>query len=178
MGVTNKIYIKDMGWNKLLKEHAHLNNVKTKIGLFGNGQPGQNVAYRGAILHFGVDIKVTDKMRNFLRMIGLFLKNTTKHIRIPKRPFMAYAVDRNKPEIMDFIKNQYILLLKGVINTRIFLNRIGIKHSDQIKMMIRGGNYKKLHPVTKQQKGSSKPLIDTGEMINKVIFKHKKGDVK
>lgn len=171
MPATHKLIVKDTGWDEIVKEHKKLDGVKVKVGLFGSGDPDSNLAARGAIQTFGAKITITDKMRGYLHFIGIHVKKTTTQIIIPKRPFMQNAMDMNEANLLDFIKKQYILFLNDKINLNMFLNRIGLKHTDQIKLSIKRGNYAKLHPVTTARKGSSKPLIDSGEMLQGV--KHK-----
>jgi hypothetical protein len=173
MPPTNRLIVKDDKWDEIVKEHKRLGNTVIKIGYWGSGGPRQNLAYRAAIHTYGIPkgIRITTKMRKFLHAIGIHVKNTTKYIFLPQRPFMQNAMDNNINIIIDFIQKNYIQFLKNKINLDTFLKRIGLKHEGQIKNSIRQGVYEKLHPVTIARKGSSKPLIDKGGLLNGAKYK-------
>lgn len=48
---------------------------------------------------FGVKIKVTAEMRNFLHSQGLHLSSQTTHLVIPRRAFMGPAADQLEKEL-------------------------------------------------------------------------------
>ena len=162
---------RDLGWKEIVRDHKKLDGISINVGLFGDGEIGRNVAARGAVHEFGVKIKVTEKMRRFLMTIGIFLKATTTTINIPSRPFTRSAFDKGVRKLISFVQKTYGLMVDDKISPKRFLNQIGIFHTNQIKQSIRGGNWTPLHPATIEQKGSTKPLIDTGTMLNSV--KHK-----
>lgn len=172
MGFTIKVVEKDFGWNNLKKTINKMKGVKLKVGLFGNGgTPEGNLAYRGIIQEAGARIVVTDKMRKFLHIIGIHLKPTTKYIIIPKRPFTAGCFDNNKQNIFGLIERWYGDLVDGKLNLKQFLDKIGVMHVSQIQKSIRNGGWSANHPATINEKGSSRPLIDKGEMIQGVKYK-------
>lgn len=169
-----KTIIRDKEWKKIKVEHNHLDNLKLKIGYFGSGKPNNNIAYLAAIQTYGIPegIRVTPKMRAFLHSIGIHLKKSTVTINMPQRPYMQNAMDDNVNKIMRFIIANYKLVLQNKLNITKFIERIALRHEDQIKNSIKRGSYEKLHPVTAARKGSSKPLIGrTGELISKVQHK-------
>jgi len=171
MSVYNRVIEKDLGWNEIVKEHKKIKGIKIKVGLFGSGDASQNVAARGAVHEWGIEIPVTDKMRAFLRTIDIHLKASTTKITIPQRAFMRGAFDGNMRNLERFIQTQYTLFVMDKISMKIFLNRIGVEHTAQIKDSITKGSWTPNHPKTVQNKGSSKPLINKGVMVNSV--KHK-----
>lgn len=174
MPPTVRLIIKDDKWEEILKEHKDLDGIQVESGLYGDGgAPDKNVAARGAVHEYGIPkgIRITDKMRNYLHFIGIHVRNDTKRIFIPSRPFMRSAFDNNLNENEAIIKKWYGDFLDNKIDLRKFLNKIGVLTSSQIKMSIKSGSYEPLHPVTKRLKGSSKPLLDSSVMMNSV--KHK-----
>jgi len=175
MPTTNyRLIIKDRGWNEIKKEHKRLDGVKIEVGLFGSGNsPENNIAARGAVHEYGARIKITEKMRAFLHAIGIHVKASTMFINIPSRPFMRNAFDSNIRVLKKFIEVQYKKLLNDEIELDKFFKRIGVFHEGQIKGSIKTGSYTRLHPATIAKKGSSKPLIDTGVMLNGVKYKIK-----
>lgn len=167
----SKIIDEREAWDKIIEETKKIDGKSVDVGLFGDGQPEQNLAYRGTIQEYGAEIKVTEKMRNFLKTIGVFLKKETKMIIIPARPFTRKAFDGGRKNLVTFVEKMHGKLINGKINANVFMNSIGVFHSGQIKASIGNGSWKKNSQLTIEQKKSSTPLIDTGEMINGVKYK-------
>ena len=165
----------DHGWEKIKKEHK-FKEIELKVGLFGSGsEPKNNPAYLGLVQQYGANIKVTPKMRGFLRYIGIFLKQSTKKVVIPKRPFVSNAFDKNESKIKSFIKREYGKVLDGKQSFNQFLKRVGVYHEGQMKSSITKFNYRPLHPITIERKKSSRPLIGRGgQMRNSIKYKVKK----
>lgn len=87
---------------------------------------------------------------------------------IPARPFMSTAFDNNRQRINQVIQGQYDQILEGNSTTRRSLNLIGLFMTDLIQVRIRDITTPPNSPVTIALKGSSKPLIDFGQMIQSV----------
>lgn len=137
----------DKGWNKILKEHK-INEIKVKVGLFGEGNdPKNNMAYLGSVHQFG-----SNKMK------------------IPKRPFVSNAFDKNESEFKNFVSDEYKNVIDGKQNFKKMVDRIGVKHEGQMKKGITEYNYVPNKPKTIIRKGSSTPLIDNGQMRNSIKF--------
>lgn len=161
----------DHGMKRILREH-NLRSAEVNSGLFGEGDdPKTNYAYLGLIHQMGVDIKITPKMRAFLHTIGIHVKNDTLFIKIPKRPFMSNAFDKFEKMIIDFIVEEYRKVMDGRQTLKQMMDRIGVKHEGQIKRSFTEFTYKQNHPATIEQKGSSTPLIDNGQLRNSVKYK-------
>ena len=141
-----KINVK-IGGNKVadvIDTLRRFNNVK--VGFFGgNAYPnGLTVAANAAIQNFG-----------------------TKNI--PARPFMddaATEIEASQPQVGKIYRVAIEGGDAGVAN-----QRVGAFCAQKIREAIRNGNYAALKPATKERKGSSKPLIDTGLLIGSVEFK-------
>lgn len=167
----NKSYVVDMGWDRILKDHSKIKGCSVEIGLFGEGAtPADNVAYRGFINEYGIEIVITEKMRGYLHVIGLHVKATTDKVVIPSRPFMRETFEKNETKIFELIDEWYTKLVEGTIDLHGFFTRIGVLVEGLTKISIRSGEWTKNHPITIENKGSSKPLIDSGEMLNSVKF--------
>ena len=67
------------------------------------GSKGQDLALIANVHESGATIRVTEKMRGFLRAKGLFLRDRTKVIRIPARPFIEPAVNESVKEVKDLM---------------------------------------------------------------------------
>lgn len=175
MGTRSRVIIEDTGWNEIVRDVKQLKNKAVNAGLFGQGNPDVNLAYRGAIQEYGVEINVTEKMRNYLKTIGLFLKAETTKITIPPRPFTRQAFDKNIQKMSNNIQRWFTLMIENKISSRKFLELIGVMNQGYIRQSIVQGKWKENHPITIQQKGSSRPLISSGEMMQGVTYKIEEG---
>lgn len=94
----------------------------------------------------------------------------TRHI--PARPFMDLAalMFEKSPKIVGRLLKAY---MSGEMNAKAFNNALGALQAKDIKSSIRHGPWEANNPVTVERKGSSKPLIDDGFLINTVDSKGK-----
>jgi len=169
--VHSTVTVQDLGWDKILKEHKDLDGFSVEAGLYGRGDnPRSNIAMRGFINEYGIRIDVTDKMRGYLHSIGLHLKADTAVITIPSRPFMRDAFEKNHTLLMESISKWYGEVIEKKIELKTFFDRIGVMMTEQIKNSIRDGGWVSNHPITIEIKGSSRPLIDSGEMLESVKY--------
>ena len=95
----------------------------------------------------------------------------TRLLKIPERSFLRAGFVENVKEI-----NKYsdILLKKvatGEMSEREYLDNIGQRLSSKIKTFARNLNSPANSRVTKENKGSSNPLVDTGQMIRGITWK-------
>lgn len=89
---------------------------------------------------------------------------------IPPRPFLAPAIVDAKPDISNLTRNQLKGVATGKATVFVALERIGALAAGKVQQYIRNGNFAALKPETIKRKGSSKPLIDTGHMIQSVTY--------
>lgn len=88
----------------------------------------------------------------------------------PSRPFMRTYFDTSVSRLERFATNGVTQILLGRATFSQFLNAAGVFMVDGVKKSISGGTWTPNSPVTIALKGSSKPLIDTGVMLNSVTF--------
>lgn len=151
---------------KMLKE---LTSTHLEIGVFGEDDSEMLVIAN--VNEFGVQIEVTDKMRNYLRVIGLPLKKDTKYINIPERSFLRAGYDQGKN---DFIEKSEPLLEKVLaldLSVDDFFNTLGEYIVGQIQKYLTSIREPKNHPFTIAQKKSSNPLIDQGHLRDSITYK-------
>lgn len=99
-------------------------------------------------------------------------------VNMPSRPFLRKSVDENEGKINSFLQSKKRDLVRGVPAKQV-LKEIGIFQKDLIQEKITEGSFTPNAPSTVRQKGSSKPLIDTGRMrqsVDYVIQKKGSGD--
>jgi hypothetical protein len=149
MGVTVKDT--DLGYKNIIKGLKGLKKAYTKVGLFGNtGDASNNMAERAAIMEFG-----------------------TRNGNIPERPFMRQTFKREKDNIVKIMSKNYVKFLdsKGLMNKANILKKVGQWYTGELKDGITKGTFQSLDPATIKAKGSSQPLIDTGDMRRAINHK-------
>ncbi|CDZ60468.1 Hypothetical protein NGAL_HAMBI2605_10380 [Neorhizobium galegae bv. orientalis] len=97
---------------------------------------------------------------------------------IPERPFMQNAMRNHRREYQAMMKTEARNIVLGAVRgqdasrTKVnALKRLGIKAQGDIQAEITSLDTPPNAPSTIRQKGSSNPLIDTGEMRNSVSYK-------
>lgn len=160
--------------NELLTNQIH-------IGIFGEDtdryEDGATVLLIANVNEFGCDIRVTPKMRAYLRSQGLPLKASTEEIKIPERSFIRSGFDDRENNV----QSRAIKLLKKVLLMELdidtFFNLIGQYVVDQLKEYMTALDNPQNHPFTVERKESSNPLIDSGRMRDAITFKVVKSNV-
>ena len=97
---------------------------------------------------------------------------------VPERPFMRNAIrdgqSSNKAMMKTEARRIIVDAIKGkdvAMSKRLTLRRLGIKVQGDIQASITSLRSPPNSPVTIAMKGSSNPLIDSGEMRDSVAFK-------
>ncbi|WP_100488558.1 hypothetical protein [Sporolactobacillus pectinivorans] len=149
---------------------------KIKIGYFGSnadkksGDSDITLGNLAAIQEFGCKIPVTDKMRAYLASQGLFLKKDTKFINIPERSFIRSGWDNAENDVLDKLDSLLNEVIQASFPIDKLLDVIGLESKGKLQQYARDLNSPPNHPFTVAQKGSSNPLVDTGEMIGAMDY--------
>lgn len=160
---------------KYTTKHDGLTILQTQI----EGMKGKSVkvgalvgdnAWLAGIHEYGCNIPVTPKMRAFLHSQGLHLKQSTKYIRIPERSFLRNGHDENVDRIMEQTGRAIGLVAIGKMSVDDMLDLYGQQMATAIKTYMRDLSDPANHPYTVQQKGSSNPLIDTGGLLESIVW--------
>lgn len=147
MGVV--VEERDLGWNDFKKQMKKLSGSYVDIGIFGNeGDPSTNLAARAAVMEY----------------------SSSRWKEKTERPFMRKTIDENVKEIGDFIDNGFGKIIEGRSNSLKLLKGIGVQVTGLTKQTITEGKFKPLKPSTIRKKGSSRPLIDTGDMRSSIEY--------
>lgn len=182
MGKNQKV------WQNLTQK---LNDFSIQAGWFENTRYDADtpvgmiarIQNDGAVAH----PKVTDKMRNYLHLLGIHLKKTTEQLTIviPPRPFMDNARKRvNGEEGRLVITQELMRVFEGKQTMEQAARRLGIWVQGIIQDELRKIEDPALSPLTiqsrdlsyksKSKNKSTKPLNATGFMLNTVEFKVEK----
>lgn len=110
-------------------------------------------------------------MRKFLATQGLHLKKTTTHITIPERAFLRNGYDENKDEVI--AKAEAVLgdVIGGTMSEQKLFELVGLLLKSKIQDYARDLNSPPNHPYTVERKGSSNPLVSSGNLIGAISYK-------
>lgn len=140
-----------------------------EIGVFG--EDDSEIVMIASVHEFGVDIRVTDKMRNYLHSIGIHLKGDTTHVKIPERSFLRGSYDQEKENIV--IESERLLrrviALELPVNT--FYQTLGELIVGKVQRYLTDLRNPPNTPATITNKGSSNPLINTGRLRQSITYK-------
>jgi hypothetical protein len=89
---------------------------------------------------------------------------------IPPRPAIRTAIDTNREELKAFKAKVYEQVLLGKLTPKQGLDMVGLWMQKKMRDSVLRGHWKPNKPSTIKAKGSSKPLIDTGQELNSVTF--------
>lgn len=125
-----------------------LDGLEGKVGWFESAHypEGTPVAYVATIHEFGTS-------------------------RIPARPFMRPAVADHGQEWMDTLAQGARAAIQGSMDPANVLEVVALQAAGDVAQKIQAVTAPPLSPVTIARKGSSKPLIDTGQMFQSVTGK-------
>lgn len=90
---------------------------------------------------------------------------------VSERPFMRNAMRDNRGKYRDALKASAAKILTGKTQLRTVLSKLGILAQGDVQGEITSLMSPPNSPVTVALKGSSKPLIDSGEMRGAVTYK-------
>lgn len=128
-------------------------------------------AWLANIHEYGCEITVTPKMRAFLHKQGLHLKDSTTVIKIPERSFLRTGHDENADKVIKQTERALGQVLAGKMSVDDMLDLYGQQMATAIKTYMRNLKSPPNHPYTVEQKGSSNPLVDTGQLIESITWK-------
>lgn len=86
------------------------------------------------------------------------------HPGIPQRSFIRAWFDESQPFIAETLRSQMRQVVAGTLPTEKAMARIALAFEASVKQRIARGIAPPLSPVTIAMKGSSKPLIDRGQL--------------
>lgn len=90
---------------------------------------------------------------------------------VPARSFVRAWADEQKGENEAILKKLAESVVKGQNTTHSALDKAGLVFVASMRQRVRGGIPPALHPTTIARKGSSTPLIDTGQLVGSITHK-------
>jgi hypothetical protein len=89
---------------------------------------------------------------------------------LPERPFMRNAIEDNKGSYRAQMAADARQILHGAMTLEIALTRLGLKAQGDIQASIASNTPPPLKPQTIRRKGSSRTLIDSGQVRQSVTY--------
>lgn len=167
MGVRHKVVKNQFpSMEAAIKE---LNGTKINVGCL----EGES-AWLASIHEYGCNIPVTPKMRAWLHNQGVHLKPATTVIVIPERSFLRGGFDQHADEVLDNADTVLGDVINGNMSVETYEEMIGLTMASKIKEFARDLKSPPNSPLTAEWKGSSNPLVDTGDMINSITYEVEK----
>jgi hypothetical protein len=161
MAKHGKLIVKDEVWQKLQKEFKKMESQPhVDVGVRGSS------ALEGKKDAFG---KVTEAVR--LVDIATFHEFGTSH-GVPERSFIRSTLFENNL-YREMRKKLSISILSLKMDVSKALGLLGLKYQSDIQAKIRAGIDPPLTFETEQRKGSTTPLIDTGQLIQGITYEVK-----
>ena len=93
---------------------------------------------------------------------------------IDERAFLRTGLQKNLGRYKALNEQNLKKVINGGMSVDDALGRLGLMASSDVKDHIRDGSFAPLDPKTIKRKGSSKPLIDTGQMRQSITFEIEK----
>lgn len=156
-------------FDEVYSKLEELFSKKINIGILGSAD--SEIKMIAEVNEYGMNIGVTDKMRNYLASQGLFLRKDTTHIVIPERSFIRGGFDKNKETISDYIIKQVGNAVEGTITIDKAFHLTGEMASGLIQKYLIDTEYPKNHRFTLEQKSPrTNPLVDSGRLNSSIAY--------
>ena len=164
--------------------------IKVKVGLLaekgGADEVSDNMdlASLGAIQEFGCQIPVTDKMRGFFfHNFGVHLKASTTHIIIPSRSFLQMPLERRQDVMKKFKSHagdseDVLYYIEKTGDLQSVGTLLGVAAVEQIMEAFETGGWgewESNNELTSLSKGSSMPLVNTGNLKQHITYEVENG---
>lgn len=164
MGVSHKTVKND--FPKVVKELEVASGAAVEVGVLKGGN-----AWLASIHEYGCNITVTPKMRAWLHYQGVHLKKETTNIVIPERSFLRTGYDQNRDEVLSHASKLLADVAAGTMSADQMLKAVGLELSSAIRDYAVELSSPPNAGLTKAWKGSSNPLVDSGDMIGGIDYR-------
>ncbi len=174
--VHAKLEDKDKGFLELMRRLRQIRTGRVKVGVLASSS-------KGGAHHGNTDTEAVTQGKTgslTVAQIAAILEFGTEDGHIPKRPAMGITFDKMHPELVEMGKKLIEAVLGGGMEAKDALNILGAKLANGIKRTITAGTGvpPPNAPSTIKRKGSSRPWVDTGRVVNAFTWSVQMGDEK
>lgn len=135
----------DHGFDNIIRQALKLDGKGVKVGI-----------RRGKGSHDGTD------------MLDIAVYNHFGTATIPARPFVSDCAEKNAGQIKEAQKRLVYRVYQGGLSADGALAQLGAWYVNVQKGHILHGGWTPNAPATVKRKGSNRPLVDTGQLVNTV----------
>ena len=135
----------DHGFDNIIRQALKLDGKGVKVGI-----------RRGKGSHDGTD------------MLDIAVYNHFGTATIPARPFVSDCAEKNAGQIKEAQKRLVYRVYQGSLSADGALAQLGAWYVNVQQGHILHGGWTPNAPATIKRKGSNKPLVDTGQLVNTV----------
>ena len=164
MGVSHKTVKNE--FPKVRRELKAASGMAVEVGVL----KGEH-AWLASIHEYGCNIPVTPKMRAWLHYQGVHLKKETTHIVIPERSFLRTGYDQNRAAVLQHASKLLADVAAGTMSADQMAKAVGLELSSAIRDYAVELSSPPNSSFTTERKGSSNPLVDTGDMIGGIDYR-------
>lgn len=151
---------------ELIEALTDMKGRTINVGILEEGEQ----AMIGHVHEYGVDIEVTPLMRAYLHYEGIHLREETTHIKIPERSYIRKFANEEMDKVVKKADTFVDAVLALGIDADTFLDMLGEELADGMKDVLTAVTDPPLTDWTKDKKGSSKPLEDTGSLRDSIDY--------
>jgi len=155
------VQVIDRGWGRFESQMSELDVLFIKAGLPENEQVG-SATRSGSHAPFGSMDELVEIMA--IHEFG------SRDGHIPERSFIRSAMDENEGEIARMQEQIFLDVVDGKITADKAIDRLGVYIVSLIRKKIRDLKNPPNKPSTIKAKGSSNPLIDTGQARQSIQY--------
>ncbi len=142
----NVLRVRDLGATKLLKNAA--STIRVRVGVFGTTK------------HEGTELTIAQLLE--IHELGLG---------VPERSILRAWAEQNEAAIQNDMRAAFRKMLLGKFTPEQAAKILGVRWVGQIQEFVRSGKVQPpLSQATIDKKGSSQPLIDTGQLVSAITF--------
>lgn len=127
-------------------------------------------AFGGHVVRVGFPAGPTEEDGTPVALVAAVHEFGSTARNIPERSFLRSSVRENIAKYIKINKGNLQRVVNGKIRMRHALELLGQVAAGDVKRTIRNGDFAPLQQATIDRKGSSKPLIDTGMMLQSVTY--------
>lgn len=146
--MAENVKVKDLGWGNILRQLGELDHIDVLVGVQADA---------------GAD-------KEGVRNVDKAFWNEFGTENIPERSFLRSAFDENEEDLHTTVARLWDAVKAGRATADQVARILGQRHEDQVKMKIKDGPFKANSPLTVALKGSTKPLIDSGQMRQSIRY--------
>lgn len=154
----------------LLARLRELESYSVAVGILSKA--GGQMLMIANVHEFGCSIPVTKKMRGFLAYnYNVHLRKDTKEIKIPERSYVRTSYDSKSGEVGSSGDELITRVVDGDMSAKSFYELLGQTCADTIRdYLINNVKAPPLSSMAIEHKGSSNPLVDTGQLAAAISY--------